>query len=171
MKGRSGRRPKPTAIKVLEGNPGKRPLKLDKEPMPQSAIPDCPPELLEPARREYERIAPELARLGLLAQIDRSALAAYAIAYGRVVEAEAQIKRQVEMGRNPLLTMNGDKIVPLPLLRISERSMELMYRYLCEFGMSPSSRARVQAKDIDERAAELPEDEAFFKRPILKVVT
>jgi hypothetical protein len=37
-----GRRPKPTRLKVLTGNPGKRPLNMD-EPQPEPAIPDCPP--------------------------------------------------------------------------------------------------------------------------------
>ena len=37
-----GRRPKPTRLKLLTGNPGKRPLN-DDEPQPQAAIPECPP--------------------------------------------------------------------------------------------------------------------------------
>ena len=39
-----GRRPKPTRIKALTGNPGKRPLNAH-EPRPEPALPDCPPEL------------------------------------------------------------------------------------------------------------------------------
>lgn len=36
-----GRKPKPTAMKMLEGNPGKRPLNL-KEPVPEKKLPKCP---------------------------------------------------------------------------------------------------------------------------------
>ena len=36
-----GRKPKPTALKVLEGNPGKRPLNLY-EPTPEGDLPECP---------------------------------------------------------------------------------------------------------------------------------
>ena len=39
-----GRRPKPTRLKVLTGNPGKRPLN-ENEPRPEAHVPDCPPEL------------------------------------------------------------------------------------------------------------------------------
>lgn len=39
-----GRRSKPTRLKVLTGNPRKRPLNRD-EPTPEAAVPDCPPEL------------------------------------------------------------------------------------------------------------------------------
>lgn len=36
-----GRKPKPTAIKELEGNPGKRPLNAN-EPRPERKAPRCP---------------------------------------------------------------------------------------------------------------------------------
>ena len=36
-----GRKPKPTALKVLEGNPGKRPLN-ENEPKPERKAPECP---------------------------------------------------------------------------------------------------------------------------------
>ena len=41
----AGRKPKPTALKKLEGNPGKRKLNM-KEPMPEKGMPDCPKWLL-----------------------------------------------------------------------------------------------------------------------------
>ena len=41
-----GRKPTPTAIKELEGNPGKRPLNA-KEPKPVKKAPSCP-KWLEP---------------------------------------------------------------------------------------------------------------------------
>ena len=36
-----GRKPKPTAIKKLEGNPGKRKLNQN-EPQPEKTAPECP---------------------------------------------------------------------------------------------------------------------------------
>src|SRR5262249_22001030 len=39
-----GRRPKPTRLKVITGNPGKRPLN-EHEPRPEPQIPPCPSEL------------------------------------------------------------------------------------------------------------------------------
>ena len=41
----AGRKPKPTAIKKLEGNPGKRKLNT-KEPIPAKGMPECPQWLL-----------------------------------------------------------------------------------------------------------------------------
>ena len=70
-----GRRPKPTRLKVLTGNPGKRPLNTE-EPMPEIAIPECPIELGPVAKREWDRLVGELASLRLLTNLDRAALAA-----------------------------------------------------------------------------------------------
>ena len=44
----AGRKPKPTALKKLEGNPGKRKLNT-KEPVPGKGMPDCPKWLLPEA--------------------------------------------------------------------------------------------------------------------------
>lgn len=48
-----GRKPTPTAIKVLEGNPGKRPLNAN-EPKPKKKAPRCPSWLEEEAKRMEE---------------------------------------------------------------------------------------------------------------------
>ncbi|MFQ8734852.1 MAG: P27 family phage terminase small subunit [Bilophila wadsworthia] len=47
------------------------------EPTPAPEIPDAPPHLSPEAREEWERLALELYELGILATIDRAALAAY----------------------------------------------------------------------------------------------
>ena len=48
----AGRKPKPTAVKKLEGNPGKRKLNT-KEPNPGKGMPDCPAWLLPEAKTEW----------------------------------------------------------------------------------------------------------------------
>ena len=54
----AGRKPKPTAVKKLEGNPGKRKLNT-KEPVPAKGMPDCPEWLLPEAKKEQEHIDSE----------------------------------------------------------------------------------------------------------------
>ena len=60
-----GRKPKPTALKVLEGNPGKRPLN-DREPVPPKGTLKCPAWLLPEAKKEWKRLAPALEAMGVL---------------------------------------------------------------------------------------------------------
>lgn len=75
--------PVPFPLKVLRGNPGKRPMK--REPQPEQAIevPAPPPFITGYAADEWWRTAPELHRLGLLTRIDVPSLAAYCHAYGQ----------------------------------------------------------------------------------------
>jgi phage terminase small subunit len=75
-----GRPPKPTHLKAITGNPGKRPLN-EHEPRPKVEIPECPPELSPSAQREWNRLVDHLAALRLLTSLDRAALAAYCGSY------------------------------------------------------------------------------------------
>ena len=69
-----GRKPKPTALKLIEGNPGKRAIN-GQEPMPPASLPDCPQHLTTEARAEWQRLAEILNGIGLLTQVDRAAMA------------------------------------------------------------------------------------------------
>jgi phage terminase small subunit len=64
-----GRRLKPTRMKVLTGNPGKRPMNRYK-PKPEPAVPECPNELGPVARREWDWLASELGKLKILTVLD-----------------------------------------------------------------------------------------------------
>jgi len=87
-----GRRPKPTRLKVLTGNPGKRPMNKH-EPKPEPAVPGCLNELGPVARREWDRLASELCKLKILTALDRAALAAYCGAYALWAEATEAIQK------------------------------------------------------------------------------
>src|SRR5215469_12484602 len=82
-----GRRPRPTHLKLVTGNPGRRPLN-DAEPRPATGLPAAPAELTADAKTEWQRVARRLHALGLLTTVDRAALAAYCQAWGRWRQAE-----------------------------------------------------------------------------------
>jgi P27 family predicted phage terminase small subunit len=132
-----GRKPKPTRLKVITGNPGKRPLNLD-EPYPEPAIPDCPPELNAAARREWERLVGELGKLRVLTHLDRAALAAYCGAYALWAEATEAIGKFGVMVKSP----TGFPIQS-PYVSITNRQAEIMMRIAAEFGFTPASRGRI----------------------------
>ena len=139
-----GRRPTPTALKLIQGNPGKRPLNKA-EPKPQSSIPRCPKILKTGAKAEWKRIAPILANLGILTQIDRAALAGYCQSYARWVEAEDKVAERGEVVKS----VNGN-IMTNPYLTVANKSLENMRKFLVEFGMTPSSRTRIAAEKQPE---------------------
>lgn len=132
-----GRKPKPSRLKLIEGNTGKRPLNAG-EPYPQAGVPTCPAHLNPSAKAEWKRLAHEMHRLGILTNLDRAALAAYCQAYGRWVEAEKKLKETPLLIRLP-----SGYIQPSPWLAIANKQVELMHKYLGDLGLSPVSRTRV----------------------------
>ena len=72
--GYSGPSPKPTAVRKVEGKPGKRPFN-DREPQPDLVRPRMPRHLDKIARREWKQLCPMLERMGVLIEADGIALA------------------------------------------------------------------------------------------------
>ena len=132
-----GRKPIPTAIKLANGNPGKRPLNC-REPQPVTAIPTCPAHLMPTAKAEWKRLTHYLHDLGIISELDRAVLAAYCQAYGRWVEAERRLKETP-----PLLKTPAGYVQPSPWLAIANKNLELMHKFMSELGLSPVSRSRV----------------------------
>lgn len=135
-----GRKPKPTKLKLVAGKPGHRPIN-ENEPDPATAVPACPEHLSDDARAEWERIAPELEELGLLSEIDRAALAAYCQAWGRWVDAERNLRQFGVIVKSP-----SGYPIQSPFLAIANKALAQMRDFLTEFGMTPSSRARVSVR-------------------------
>ena len=61
----AGGKPKPTAVKMLEGNPGKRKLNT-KEPVLAKGMPDCPDWLIPEAKKDWERLAKSVNQMDVL---------------------------------------------------------------------------------------------------------
>ena len=139
-----GRRPKPTRLKILSGNPGKRALNMN-EPKPDPEIPECPVELGPVARKEWDRLVVQLGALRLLTQLDRAALAAYCGAYGMWAEATEAIQKYGTMVKSPT-----GYPVQSPYVSIANRQAEIMMRIASEFGFTPASRSRISAPPPQE---------------------
>jgi P27 family predicted phage terminase small subunit len=144
-----GRKPKPTEIKRIEGNPGKRPLN-DAEPVMDAKLPNAPTHLSAEAQKEWRRIGHDLLDAGLMSKIDRAALASYCQSWARWVEAETQLKKH-----GPIVKSPSGYPIQNPWLSIANKAMAQMLKVLPEFGMTPSSRSRIridgqQADDLED---------------------
>ncbi len=91
-------------------------------------------------------MAPKLQTLGLLTEVDYSALAAYCAAYGRWLDAEKEIKKQGTVVLSPT-----GHFVQNVNLGIANTAMKQMQSLLVEFGMTPSSRSRVAAAEAKKK--------------------
>ncbi len=138
----------PTKLKILRGNPGKRPLN-DAEPRPQLGEPSCPPWLSKKAKAEWKLIVPELLKLGLLSIIDRAALSGYCQATAEVEEATRIIEKEGRI----LKRKSSGAMYTHPAVAIQYAAFKVMKGFLQEFGLSPSSRSRVKGSgspvDVD----------------------
>ena len=137
----TGRKPKPSALRRYEGNPGKRGFN-HAEPLPPDGMPTCPDHLSILARDEWDRIAPILNAMGILTHADRAVMAAYCQAYGRWVDAEDRLRNSPTF----IKTQSG-YIQQSPWLGIANRQLEIMGRYMAELGLTPASRSRVAVFD------------------------
>lgn len=146
----AGRPPKPTALKVLHGNPGRRPLPKG-EPKPELGIPTRPEWLSPEAKREWNRVVPELARIGLLAKIDRAMIAAYCQAWGVYVEAMRQLESAD--GSRMALTFETEKgyVGPNPRFGIAMKALEKAMQLSAKFGFTPSDRAKMAMPEVEEK--------------------
>lgn len=121
------RRPVPTSLKVIRGNPGKRPIN-GREPKPPVADLICPEHLSPLAAQEWARIVPILIDLGLATTADRTVLIAYCELYAEMVERSTARKEQ------------------------RTASIAQLRACLVELGLTPAARAKmtVQPRDGDE---------------------
>jgi P27 family predicted phage terminase small subunit len=136
--GYRGPAPKPSALVLLEGNPGKRPInKL--EPQPRRIAPKCPAYLDENAKAEWRRLVPVLRRMKVLTEADYMALGSLCQAHSTMVKA------QIKLTESGLLfkTQSG-YVQQSPLLAIVNSCAELITRLCREFGLTPASRTRLQ---------------------------
>src|SRR5689334_92750 len=138
-----GRKPKPTALKLLAGNPGKRALNYA-EPKPKVILPRPPAHLSEDEKNKWKLIVHELHPLGLVTTIDKDALAMYCVIYVRWIKAEKMVREKGEI----IKTATGN-IIQNPYLSIANRALEQLNKLGAEFGMTPSSRSRVKADLMD----------------------
>ena len=133
-----GPAPKPTAVKILQGKPGHRPLPAN-EPKPAAGrLPSAPRFLGDEARKEWKRLAPRLYAVGLLTEADHDALALYCETWATWKRAEEQVRRKGEVVK----TTNGN-VIQNPYLAIANRAKRDALLLLREFGMTPSARSRV----------------------------
>jgi P27 family predicted phage terminase small subunit len=135
-----GRKPIPTKIHILKGNPGQRRLN-DKEPKPVECIPRCPTELDDIAKKEWKRITKVLYDCGLVTEIDRPGLASFCQVYSRWIQAEQKIQQEGMIIDSP----NGYPILS-PYLGIANRAIDQMGKALTEFGMTPAARSRIKVE-------------------------
>jgi P27 family predicted phage terminase small subunit len=147
-----GRKPKPTAMKVLEGNPGKRPLN-ENEPKPEKKAPKCPAWLEPEAKKEWKRMTKTLEAIGVLTQVDATAFAGYCQAYARWKEAEEFLSKHGTIFKTP-----SGYIQQVPQVSIAQTYLKIMKDFCSEFGLTPAARSRISVSTTEGSNDDAMED-------------
>ena len=137
--GQRGRKPKPSAIRLLEGNPGKRAIN-QREPKPDKKAPPCPKWLDPEAKKEWRRLSKKLEQLGILTEADMSVFASYCQAYARWKAAEEIISSHGFISQTP-----SGYLQAIPHVAIAKGYARIMNRCAEQLGLTPSSRSRLIA--------------------------
>lgn len=140
--GRRGPAAKPTKLKLLQGThrPDRAPAN---EPAPETQAPSCPSWLHAEAKREWRRLLPELETLGLVAVVDRAALAAYCQAYATWWRMERDLDEHGETQINSRSGLESAR----PQVGMRDRALAQMKAFLVEFGLTPAARSRVSVPE------------------------
>ena len=152
-----GQKPtKPTKLKVLEGNRGKRELPKN-EPNPRPVAPKCPNDIDRDAKKVWRRLAPKLEKMGLLTETDGDMFATLCQMRSRLVAIHNFIKSQ-----NQSLVQETQKPAPdggimteykpSPYVVMEKQYYQIFRMYAGEFGLSPRGRVglSVGAGDSDD---------------------
>ena len=129
---KTGRPAKPTVLKLLAGNPGKRPINALE---PDAGVIDTsiPDDLSDAAKAHWERLAPMLTKSGVLKQSDRDLLFCYCESYATWLDGVRAGKLNVSL-------------------------LSQLRQMLGEMGMTPAARTRI----VVDKPAEKEDGKARF---------
>jgi len=140
----SGRRPKPTALKRLNGNPGKGPLN-ENEPTPPPDEFDAPEWMIKDARAlsTWNHLYPMLKTMGILTIADAGVLESYCSAYADWVRAREHI-----IAHGPYTTTvnkaGAEYISAHPAVLVGDKAQALMAKWGAMLGLNPADRSKLQ---------------------------
>lgn len=139
--GKRGPKPQPTALRLLRGNPGKRPIN-EAEPKFDLTNTRPPKGVTKEGRRKWRELVSRLQAKGLFTDADRDLLHNYVVAFERWMDAERVLTEEGTTVSH--IDTNGNSVLRRrPEVDISRIYQTQMYRIASEFGMTPSARSRI----------------------------
>jgi P27 family predicted phage terminase small subunit len=131
-----GRKRKPTALKLIEGNPGKRPIN-EAEPEPDRIFNPDPPEGLNRFEvLKWRELTAQLSHARILTVLDLDAIEIYCREWCALQEAVADVNE-----RGKLLRLQSGGTMWNPSWTQLKHSQSVCRSIMAEFGMTPSSRS------------------------------
>jgi len=154
-----GRPPKPTHLKAVTGNPGKRALPKN-EPKPKRKTPRKPATLEGIASEYWDRLRENLIDLGILAGVDEDAMEQMAHLYADIRRLQDDVDENGYTYES--VTNEGGRMIKANPAGAQLRAAQALFKgLLTEFGMTPSSRSRVKGDGDNDDDKDDPAERHF----------
>lgn len=143
----AGRRPKPTNIKLVEGNPGKRKINRN-EPKPAKEIPSCPAHLSDVAKVAWGKLTVLLDGMGVLTVADSLALERLCDCYADILDCQEKIAKDGRVYKT--VDAQGNTLIKGNPAVGQLRAADAQFKsYLVEFGLTPAARTKITVNNDD----------------------
>ncbi|RPH38339.1 hypothetical protein EHM92_00210 [bacterium] len=135
-----GRKPKPTAFRLIEGNREHRTIHAELEPKPESGSPPKPTFLNEAAGSHWDYLVKHLESMKTLAASDQGSIMGAAMAYGQISDLQAQISKLMQPD---FVCLDQDKLLATARRLLNSTSAN-MIRFEADLGLNPTARTRIK---------------------------
>lgn len=151
-----GNRPKPTKLKLLEGNPGKKPINRN-EPEPERGIPVIPDWLktFPVAVSEWERESEILDAMGVITFAESGVLATRCYLASQIQEMALEIEKEGRVAYTVKMDSLGNEITEAKANPkcIQLKNIITEYRQIGSLlGLDPASRTRLSVNPNDKKS-------------------
>ncbi len=160
-----GRKPKPTALSIAEGDPSKLgKQKLEQmgasHPRAETGLPSCSERLQGLAREAYEYWREQLEKMRLAEMPDSLTLERAAVHYALAAEADIRIREEGAVIREPVVSRETGEIVGYRQKRsewvlVRAEADRIFRQFATEFGLTPGSRTRLTVDHSREEEQDL----------------
>lgn len=148
-----GRKPKPTLLKELADNPGKRPLNKDE---PKGDGEPIKPEYLNDAESKiWDSFTPPLVRMGICKEQDSNIMTRYCFHFDQWQRARAKI---IEVGESYVVREPGGNIkyiAQIPEVSIAKAAHKICLEIESQFGGTASARSGLKVPKEEKKESEL----------------
>jgi P27 family predicted phage terminase small subunit len=114
------------------------------------------PGLSKTARAEWKRVAPTLHRLGLLTDIDRTALAGYCESFAMWIDCHKILQKEGYTVTVHQKNRKGEEVGTYyqqrPEVKIADMALGKIRDFCNDFGMNPTSRGKMTLPGEDENS-------------------
>ncbi len=138
----------PSHLRLVRGNPSKRPINKD-EPKPPKGVPPTPKHFDKQGKYWFKRLGDQLAGIGVLTELDGKALEMLVDAYVDYRLIKETLER--EGATKAITTTTGDvRVKPSDFFGESREARKEVRGWLQEFGMTPASRSKVSVRKSED---------------------